>query len=251
MQVVIDNLLTHYQKLGTASRTVVIVHGWGDKAQAWQDFAANLAGSYTVIIPDLPGFGQTQAPDRAWRLNDYANFIAQFLRKIDVQKIDCFIAHSNGGAIVLRGLGTGTLAAEHLVLLASAGIRGEYKGRMKALRYMAKTGKLLTKPLPVSVQKKLRRKLYTTVGSDMLVAEHLQETFKKIITDDVRVDATCVNIPTLLIYGQQDVSAPVRYGQLFHEVMPNSTLEIIAGAEHFVHLDQPQRVLGLIKEFLR
>lgn len=254
MQVVVDGLLTTYQKVGKADRTahtIVIVHGWGDKAANWQSFANALSGNYSIIIPDLPGFGQTEAPPRAWDLNNYADFIAQFLDKIGIHTVDCFIAHSNGGAIVMRGLGGSTLATERLVLLASAGIRGEYKGRMKAIRYLAKTGKALTTLLPASVKKKLRRTLYSSVGSDMLVAEHLQETFKKIVSDDVQADAARINIPTLLIYGEQDVSAPVRYGRMFHEVMSNSTLEIIPAAEHFVQLDQPQRVLELIKEFLQ
>ncbi|HLZ15017.1 MAG TPA: alpha/beta hydrolase, partial [Candidatus Saccharimonadales bacterium] len=151
----------------------------------------------------------------------------------------------------IRGLAKGWLTADRLVLLASAGIRGTYKGRVRALRYLTKAGKALTMPLPTSVKRKLRKTVYRTVGSDMLVAEHLQETFKKVVTDDVRADAGELSLPTLLIYGDQDTATPLWYGEAFHEVMNGSTLEVIGGAGHFVHLDQPERVVRFIEEFVQ
>ncbi len=141
-----------------------------------------------------------------------------------------FLGHSNGGAIAIRGLGTDVLQADKLVLLGSAGIRGTYKGRVKALRYLTKAGKLLTAPLPRVIKDKLRRTVYHTVGSDMLVAEHLQETFKKIVTDDVQADAKRVLLPTLLIYGEQDEATPLGFGETFHQLIPTSTFEVLPDA---------------------
>ncbi|MGH7238286.1 MAG: alpha/beta fold hydrolase, partial [Candidatus Saccharimonadales bacterium] len=134
--------------------------------------------------------------------------------------------------------------------LASAGIRGEYKGRNYALRMVAKSGKLLTKPLPATTQRKLKRKVYQTIGSDMLVAEHLQETFKKVISDDVRPDAAKLKLPTLLVYGDNDEQAPLRYGEIFSRLIPGSKLEMMSGGGHFVHLDRPAETIGLVEEFL-
>jgi len=249
MQIVVNGLLTSYQRSGNGKQ-LLILHGWGDSSGGWRKFADLLAKDYEVITIDLPGFGGSQAPESAWGLTEYANFVAAFVDKLDL-KLAILIGHSNGGAIAIRGLSSGVLTTTKLVLLASAGIRNEYKGRNKALRLITKAGKAVTSPLPRTVKKKLQRKVYATVGSDMLVAEHLQETFKKVVTDDVRGDARKVTIPTLLMYGQNDQSAPVRYGEIFHEQMSNSTLEILPGTEHFLHLEQPDKVLKLIREFLR
>lgn len=249
MQIVVNGLLTSYQRSGSGKQ-LLILHGWGDSSAGWRKFADRLAKNYEVITIDLPGFGGTQVPNGAWDLDDYANFVAAVVDKLDL-KLAVLIGHSNGGAIAIRGLSRGVLTASKLVLLASAGIRNEYKGRNKVLRLVTKAGKVVTSPLPKTVKKKLQRKVYATVGSDMLVAEHLQETFKKVVTDDVRADAQKIAIPTLLIYGQNDQSAPVRYGELLHEQMSNSTLEILPGAEHFLHLEQPDEVIRLIEEFLR
>ncbi len=250
MQVIVDSLLTYYEAHGKG-RLVLLLHGWGDSAAGLKTLQAALAKKYKVIALDLPGFGGSQPPPEAWGLDSYAYFVAHFLDKIAAKKLVAIVGHSNGGAIAIRGMARGWLSADKLVLLASAGIRGEYKGRVKALRLVTKAGKALTAPLPKSIKQHLRKKVYTTVGSDMLVAEHLQETFKKIVADDVRADAAHLALPTLLIYGDADDATPVAYGKLLQEAIQGSKLEVVPGAGHFVHTDQPAAVEKLIQGFLR
>jgi pimeloyl-ACP methyl ester carboxylesterase len=250
MQVVTNSLMTQYSRMGKG-RVVVLLHGWGDTAAGLSALQKHLSQQYDVIAIDLPGFGGTQPPAEPWGLDEYVQFIKAFLVKLGVTEVYALLGHSNGGAIAIRGVGSGVLNCEKIVLLASAGIRNEYKGRNKALSILTKTGKLVTTPLPKSVKDKLRRKTYQAVGSDMLVAEHLQETFKRVVTDDVRADAAQILVPALLIYGEQDQAAPVWYGEQFHELMNESTLEILPGAGHFVHLDRPADVQKAVTEFLR
>jgi pimeloyl-ACP methyl ester carboxylesterase len=250
MQVIVDGLLTTYERSGEG-KTVVLLHGWGDSAAGLRGLARTLSKQYDVIAPDLPGFGGTQAPKDVWGLDGYVEFIAHFLQKIGCKGVYAFIGHSNGGAIILRGAGQGKFQAERLVLLASAGVRGEYRGRNRTLRYITKAGKALTMPLPAGIKKKLRRKVYDTIGSDMLVAEHLQETFKRVVSEDVRPDAANISTPTLLVYGEMDHATPVRYGEWFHELIGGSTLEIVVGAGHFIHVDRPREVTNMIQEFLQ
>lgn len=249
MQVIVDSLLTQYEAQGKG-RVVVLLHGWGDAGKGLQALQPALAKDFRVIALDLPGFGGTEPPKKPWGLDDYARFVAHFLQKLDTPAVHAFVGHSNGGAIAIRGLASEQLAADKLVLLASAGIRGEYKGRVKVLRLITKAGKALTTPLPKSLKTKLRKKVYQQVGSDMLVAEHLQETFKKVVTDDVREDAANLSMPTLLIYGEQDEATPVAFGETFHELITGSTLEVLPGAGHFVHLDRPEAVVKALREFI-
>jgi pimeloyl-ACP methyl ester carboxylesterase len=249
MQVVVDSLLTRYSRLGKG-KSIIILPGWANDSKSWQAFGQRLAAEYDVTVVDLPGFGGTQTPPTAWGLSDYAAFIKAFLQKINISPY-VIIGHSNGGAIAIRGLTDGQIEAERLVLLASAGIRTSYRGRTKVLRLLTKTGKLLTIPLPARAKKHLRRRVYNSIGSDMLVAEHLQETFKKIVEDDVQTDALKLGLPTLLLYGEADDQTPIRFGLQFHELINGSVLEIIAGAGHFVQLDRPDEVISRIKEFIK
>jgi pimeloyl-ACP methyl ester carboxylesterase len=250
MQVVVDSLVTQYHQEGTGA-VVVLLHGWGDNSAGLLGLRQALRTHYCVITPDLPGFGATNPPPTAWGLDEYATFVAHFLHKINASKPYAIIGHSNGGAIAIRGVAAGVLGTERVVLLASSGIRNTYKGRNRTLRILAKTAKLFTRPLPQAVQNKLRKKAYQTIGSDMLVVEGMQETFKKVVTDDVRADAAQLAMPVLLVYGENDTAAPLWYGQQFHELMVDSTLVVLPGATHFVHLDRPVDVARNIKEFLQ
>ena len=250
MQVVVDGLLTNYVRRGEG-RVVVILHGWGDNSKSWLDLSQTLDKHFDVIVPDLPGFGGSQSPTSTWGLNDYAGFVKTLLVKIKAPDVYCIIGHSNGGAIAIRGVAHNIIKAEKLVLLSSAGIRGEYKGRIKALRYAAKAGKLLTTPLPKSAKNKLRSTAYKTIGSDMLVAEHLQETFKKIVSDDIQADAKNINLPTLLVYGESDQQTPLRYGEILHELIDHSSLEVLTGAGHFIQLDQATALKSAVEGFIR
>jgi pimeloyl-ACP methyl ester carboxylesterase len=248
MQVVVDSLLTHYERSGTG-KALLVLHGWGDNSASWQAFANVFDTSFDVITVDLPGFGGTQMPPETWGLSDYAAFVGAFLQKLRVQPY-AIIGHSNGGAIAIRGLANKSITTDKLVLIDSAGIRSEYLGRKKAIRLITKTGKVLTKPLPPSVRKRLRRKVYDAVGSDMLVVEKLQETFKRVVTDDVQQNAATLKLPTLLLYGEDDLSTPVQYGRMFHHLIAGSQFVVISGAGHFAHLDKPAVVNKHIKEFL-
>lgn len=250
LQVVVDSLLTSYKSSGKG-KTVLLLHGWGDRAAGLKDLQAALAGKYEVISLDLPGFGSSQRPDGDWDLSDYAEFVGTFLNKIGKKGVYAVIGHSNGGAIAIRGLARGDFKADKLVLMAAAGIRGTAKTRNKVLRLVAKTGKALTAPLPKSAKSRLRRKVYNTIGSDMLVAEHLQGTFKKVVADDVREDAAKIKLPTLLLYGGNDEATPASYGQAYHQLIKNSKLEVLSDVGHFMHLEQPQKVTKEIEEFLK
>lgn len=251
MQIIVDSLLVNYKITGKGKKNIVMLHGWGDSLQTFESLASIFKTEFTIILIDLPGFGKSQAPKTPWGLTDYSDFVAHFLNKLKINDLHCIIGHSNGGAIAIRGLASGKIQANKLVLLASAGIRNAYNGRNSALRTVAKIVKLATRPLSKNMQIKLKERAYRAVGSDLFVAEHLQETFKKVVTDDVQQDAKRLTLSTLIIYGSQDTATPPRFGELFTKQINNSTFCIIDGAGHFVHHDEPNKVADLIYEFIK
>lgn len=250
MQIIVDSLLTHYEQTGKRKRSVLLLHGWGDNLGTFKSLQQALSQDYTVISVDLPGFGATQAAETVWNLDNYAHFVADFLEKLD-QKPSAIVAHSNGAAVAIRGLAADILSTEKLVILGGAGIRDRQKGRRAALKVIAKTGKVATFWLPARHKKKLQKALYGAAGSDMLVAPHLQETFKKTVRQDVQADASKLTLPVLLMYGDNDKATPPLFGKIYHKLMKNSKLDIVEHAEHFVHQDQPGHVEQAIEEFLK
>lgn len=250
MNVVVDNLLTNYRLTGKG-RLILLLHGWGDSAAGLVDLQKRLAGDYQVLALDLPGFGGTQMPGAVWDLDDYARFVGAALKKLNLGQPYAIIGHSNGGALAIRGLSLGTLKADKLVLVAAAGVRTNSRTRRFVLKIIAKTGNVATLWLPERYRRALRKSLYGAAGSDMLVAPHLQDTFKKTVRQDVQADAAALKLPALLIYAADDKAIPLADGKQYHQLIKGSHLEVVQGAGHFVHTEQPQKVTGLVKEFLR
>lgn len=248
MQVVVDNLLTTYDKTGKGP-LILMLHGWGDSGRTFRQVSNLLKKNFTLLTIDLPGFGQTEIPPDVWNLDSYAEFVQHFLDKI-AAKPRAIVAHSNGGAVAIRGLAQGTLQADRLILIGSAGIRDRQNIRRFLLKIIAKVGKVVTFWLPSRHKKALQKRLYGAAGSDMLAVPHLQETFKITVRQDIQKDAKRLHIPTLLIYGESDRATPPLYGEIFKKLIPKSRLEVVKDSEHFVHHDQPEKVVHLIKDFL-
>ncbi len=249
MQLVVNDLLTSYRAKGKG-RLIVLLHGWGDDSSTFDLIADKLSQNYRVIALDLPGFGQTQPPPATWNLDDYAQFVRDFIEKLNLPAPLVIIGHSNGGALSIRGLASDILKTEKLVLLAASGVRNQQSYRRFGYKIAAKTGKAASFFLPGQTRQQLRRKLYETVGSDMLIAPHMEETFKNTVRQDVQQDARKLVQPTLLLYGTNDTVTPPKYGSIYHRLIDNSRLEVIEGAGHFIHHDRPDLVINYIMKFL-
>jgi len=251
---VTQGLLTQYFDEGDHQRPVVLMlHGWGTDAHNFDGLSAYLAREYWVLRVDLPGFGGTQAPASAWYVRDYAEFVARFLEKLGVAELRAVIGHSFGGRIVIAGLAEGLVGAQTAVLLDSAGIKPPKTLRVQAIGLVARVGKrILAIPGISQFAPGLRRRLYQTVGSaDYLESGPLRQIFLNTINQDLSAAATRIAVPTLIIWGADDLDTPPADGRTLANLIPNSTLSLVAGAGHFVHLDAPDRVNSLIKDFLR
>lgn len=249
MHVLVDELVINYERLGSGP-TVLLVHGWADSLSTFYDIQRSLGKNYDVVSLDLPGFGQSTQPRKAWNLDNYAQFLSSFCIKLRLN-IFGIVGHSNGGAIVIIGLSNKYISANKLVLLSSAGIRNKQLVKKQTLKVVAKSGKALTTVLPGSIKNHIRQRFYGRIGSDLLIAPGMEETFKLVIGQDVQDQASTLNLPTLIIYGQNDKVTPVEYGQLLAEKIKGSELKVLDNAEHFVQSDQPYQVEKLIREFFQ
>jgi len=249
VNIVVNKLLANYTLSGKG-RLILLLHGWGDSSRGLVGLQRELAGAYMVLSVDLPGFGGSEAPGKAWNLDDYAAFLCDLLDKLKLQQPYAVIGHSNGGALAIRALSLGFLDTDKLVLLAASGVRNGGAGKRVALKTLAKTGKAATAWMPERYRSGLRRGLYKTAGSDMLVAPHMQETFKRVVRQDVRADAAAITKPTLLIYATEDKAVPLEDGRVYHRAIRGSRLETVPGG-HFVHIEQPGKVTKMIEDFLQ
>ncbi len=249
MNVIVNGLLVNYQKAGKGP-LVLCIPGWGDTLATYKELTSELVKHHTVLVPDLPGFGGSQTPDVAWSLGNYIDFINDWLKKIGVKDIYALVGHSYGGSLAIKAVGEGQLKPKRLVLISSAGIRNNRGLRKTSLKAFAKVAKVPLKLLPGSASRKIKGRLYKSLGSDIMLLPHMEATFRKIIGEDVLDEASKIKTPTLLIYGYQDTATPPRFGQLFQTAIPNSKLELLRGGHH-IHQDEPVQVSEMIEDFLR
>lgn len=248
MQVIVRGIPTNYEDSGKG-KVLLLLHGWGDTLRTFDGVIAGLQG-YRCVSLDLPGFGGTAAPKDMFTLDDYAQFVRDFLEKVGISQPHAVVGHSNGGAIAIKALASGYIAPQKAVLIASAGVRQPYDARNKLLRIAAKLAKLPIMLLPKATQTKVKKRVYGAIGSDLFVAEGMQETFKNVVSEDIVEEAAGVTTQSLLIYGSEDTATPPVYGEKFAHSMPNARLEVIEGTDHFLHQHHVAEVLELITPFM-
>ena len=124
MQVLVNNRVVNYMMTGKGPMAVLL-HGWADSSVTFTALTTHLKSNYTVVALDLAGFGNSQPPNSAWGLQEYAESVANTLTKLDIKNVHLLIGHSNGGAIAMYAVAHQLVQPKKLVLLASSGIRTE------------------------------------------------------------------------------------------------------------------------------
>ena len=248
--IIVNGQRTHYVDTLEGDKTVLLLHGWGSRSQSFSSLVKEwqTERNYRFIAVDLPGFGGSEVPNQAWSVSDYAEFVKAFLEKLNIASSDYLVGHSLGGRIVIKGVGTGILSANNLVLIASAGAAKRKSARNFLFKFLAKAGKLLTSVWPLSsLRHYLRQRLYRAAGSnDYLEAGAMKETFKKVVEENLLGDARKIKVPTTLVWGERDDVTPLSEGESLRQAIDDSNLEVIIEAEHFVHETHPKEVLDKI-----
>jgi pimeloyl-ACP methyl ester carboxylesterase len=58
-------------------------------------------------------------------------------------------------------------------------------------------------------------------------------------------------LPTMIVWGERDNTIPPAHGREAHEAIPGDRFETIAGAAHFPHLEEPDALSALLRDFMR
>ena len=247
MKVIVDGLGTEYWDEGSGE-VVLMLHGWGDSLHSFDELVERLKGDYRIIRVDFPGFGKSELPKGIWDVAKYTRFVSDFCKKEGIEPV-YIIGHSFGGRILVKGLSSGTLTARKAVLMGSAGVADRKTLRNDTFILISKIGKLLLRPFPRVWYLRLRKELYRVTGGDYISAGALSDTFVRVINEDLSRDAALVSIPTLLIWGEDDLVTPISEGKKLKRLIRESELHVLTHSGHFVHQQRPDDVARLIKEF--
>lgn len=252
-RLLIQGLETNF-KIAGEGEPLLILHGWGGSSNSWIDVQEILAKEgFKVIIPDLPGFGKTASPPVAWSVEDYSNFILNFIKKIGLERV-VLMGHSFGGRISIKFTTFCPERVKKLILCASAGIKHNLSFKQKIIYDLARVGNFLFSKRPLRRYKDafsnffyflVRRRDYHKLKRVM------RATFQKIVIEDLKATLSKIKIRTLLIWGEKDKTVPLKDAYLMKENISQSILEIIPKTGHTLNLEEPAKLAEIISQFLR
>ena len=251
-QIKINNIELNYKEYfqeNSNKENILIIHWWWWKSNSWEEVAQKLSEKwFRVIVPDLPGFWKTKLP-KVFTLNDYAEIIEKFVKKINLENIILW-GHSNWGAISIVLENRAKIDIKRLVLNNSAGIRNDKKRSLKRkiLQKVVKYFKFLKK---IFIFKKLRIIFYKLIwGQDYLNAEKnpaLKNTYLNMISSDLSEKIKNIKKNTLIIWWEKDTYTPLSDWYFMRNNIKKSKMIILDNETHWIHLKNPDR---LIETFL-
>jgi 2-succinyl-6-hydroxy-2,4-cyclohexadiene-1-carboxylate synthase len=249
-----------------AGTPLVLLHGFTGSHETWRDLTEHLTSTHLVVALDLPGHGMSTLPDSlSWTFASVVDDLAWMIATLPSGNADV-LGYSMGGRVALA------LTVEHpervrrLVLeSASPGIADQRERRQRQAadeqlaarirREGVETFVTYWEALPMwetqaaipDVVRERQRQTRLGHTSDGLATNLLatgtgaQESYW--------ADLAKLKTPVMVIAGELDL----KFAQIaarMTEAMPNAQLEIVAGAGHAVHLEQPAEYVQRVALFL-
>ncbi|MHA1674034.1 MAG: alpha/beta fold hydrolase, partial [Promethearchaeota archaeon] len=103
-----------------APKTIMFVHGFAGCAETWE-YQINAFTDYHIIIPDLRGHGQSDAPDSDYTMEELVDDLYTITQTLDFPEKFVLVGHSFGGSICVEFATKYPELLEKLVLLSTAG----------------------------------------------------------------------------------------------------------------------------------
>lgn len=233
-----------YYKVGNGDTSVLVLHGWGSKIESWQKFFEHAdKENYTYYFIEMPGFGDSPNPPKAWTVSDYKDFVKTFIKSLQ-KDIPYLLVHSFGGRIAIKLLNE-KHSFSKAIFVGAAGIKPKLALHKRIVKKLSPFFKMLAKP------KVLKKFVYKLLGStDYIEAEGtLKQTFVNVIEEDLSELIPNIKIPVKLVWGKHDSYTPLSMGKKMNTLIADSSLTIIEEARHGVHMQTPQKLAKIVSEF--
>ena len=243
-------------KIGGQGPPLVFFHGpFGLK---WDSFLDALSEKHTVFAPEHPGTTPGD-PDGIKPLDDWWDLVLYYYELFDQLELETpiVVGHSFGGMVAAEVAATDPRRVSRLVLLSPLGLwldAAPVKNWMsmapepviRAVYYdpegpLAKEAIALPDDPEARVEAQIQA-VWTLGCTGKFVWPIPDKGLKKRLH---RIQAT-----TLVIWGQQDGIAPYVYAQEFTDRIANARAEIVDKASHMPHLEQIEKVSGIVENFL-
>jgi pimeloyl-ACP methyl ester carboxylesterase len=248
-----------YRRAG-AGASLVLLHGGLSDARSWTPQLESLANEYDVVAWDAPGCGGSADPAVDLRLADYADAVAVLVRALGVGPVH-LAGHSFGAGLAIEVYGRHRQLVRSLVL---SGAYAGWRGSLPPAEVQARLNRALTelgRPPAEWVDSYLAGFFGRSVPPETVEAAHAmmldvrpagaRSMLTAFANADLRAVLPTIAVPTLLIYGAEDVRAPRPVAEALHRAIPGSRLILVPAAGHDVNLEAPEEYDAAVRAFLR
>lgn len=231
-------------------RAVLILHGWGLSGSSYKELGKLLSvNGYSVYMPNLPGFANEPLVHPNMNLDDYIEFVHDFIKQKRLKK-PVIIGHSFGGRVGIKFAWKYPQEVSTLVLTGVPVIR--HRAFVQWIAYLAAVvGGNMMQVLPLRIQQFLRKLLYFMIGEwDYYNAGPLRQVFKNIINEDLRQYMQGLRIPVVLLWGGRDRITPVEDIKKIHKALPTAQHSIVETAGHKLPYQNYKEFFREVQRFL-
>ena len=238
---------------------LVLLHGAVSDSRVWRVEVESLSDVFTVVAWDAPGCGGSSDPPEHFRLPEYAQCLAQFIRTLGLERPH-LLGHSWGSALALELYRQRPSIVRSLVLVgAYAGWAGSLPPDQVAQRLAfamriadlppstfdpASMPGLFSDAMPEN-----RRSELATIMSEIHPAG--TRTMARALAEaDLRDVLTQIEAPTLLIHGDEDERSSLDIANELHAAIPGSQLTVMHGLGHECYLESAEAFETVVRSFL-
>ena len=260
-----------YPSIGHSDKTLVMIHGYRGNHRGLQAIAAGLT-KYRVIIPDLPGFGESEPLKTTHSIQAYSDWLHKFLGVLQLTDKAHLMGHSFGSLVV------GFYSTQHTpisVSLVNPVSSPALEGQRAALTNLTKLYYSLASALPNALGQWLLRSNLAVMVMSVVMAKTKQRTLRRwihsqhlanfsdfanvavategyaaSISMDLSKLAGFISSPVLVVAATLDDITDINSQRRVSELYPNSTYQEIQGVGHLVHYEAPDQAARFITEFL-
>ena len=244
-----------YHEAGKGS-VVILLHGLGADSRHWAANIGLLSQDFRVIALDQIGYGQSEKPVMRYTVGNFADYLHGFMEAVKIPKAS-LVGNSLGGWIALDFTIRHPEMVEKLVLVDAAGLHPTSPLRMPPggwknltpfntrwfFDLMAANKEWATTDLgPHSYERHAKN------GDSYTVASSVAEMATGREFEDKKLDK--VKVPTLIIWGRDDMLIPLAMGENFNKGIAGSQMIVIDGTGHIPMVGKPEEFDAAAKKFL-
>ncbi len=256
-----DFNIRYYEGGPADAETIVMLHGFGANRDTWLRFARHLTQHYHVIVPDLPGFGESSKPDVSYDIASQAERLHALTQALGIKKLH-LIGNSMGGHIAALYSARHPDDVLSLALLNNSGVTSPTKSEMFQRIQRGEPNPLVVrKPedfdvlmhfvfaTPPDMPDSLKRHF---AEQSMANREHYDHIFGQLRAQYVPLEPELPKIqaPTLLLWGDQDRVLDVSSIEAMKPLLKKPSVVIMKECGHVPMLERPAETAEHYQSFL-